>query len=144
MIERKDLGSWVEGAPTDPEYVKGSALGLPPEGPGSVAGFGRRVLSLVLDWGLCVGVSMLVFSYDPVATLGLFVALNVLFLSLFGSTPAQMLLRMHVVPVRGRLPMPARAVLRTAGILLLIPGVVWNRDLQPLHDVAAGTAVVRL
>lgn len=143
MIERKDLGSWVEGTPTDPEYVKGSALGLPPEGSGSVAGFGRRVLSLIIDWGLCVAASMLLFNYDPLATLGLFIALNVLLLTLFGATPAQLALGMNVTPVRGRMPMVLRALLRTVTMLLVIPAVVWNRDSQPLHDVIAGTAVVR-
>ena len=36
-----------------------------------------------------------------------------------------------------------RALVRTALLLLVLPGVIWNRDLQPLHDVVAGTAVVR-
>lgn len=143
MIDRNDLGSWLEGTPQDPDYVPGAALGLPPSGSGAVAGIGRRLLSLVIDWGLCVVVSMLFFAYDPTVTLVLFVTMNVLFLSVFGATPAQFALGLRVLPVSRRWPMPVRALVRTAGMLALLPAVIWNRDRQPLHDVMAGTAVVR-
>ena len=142
MIDRKDLGSWMDGPPADEGYVKGAALGLPPEGPGSVAPFWRRPLSLVIDWGLCMLVSGLVFSGDALANLILFVAVNVLFLSLFGATPGQFVLKLRVLPVSGRSPMVLRALVRTVLMLLLLPAVVWNRDSQPLHDVVAGTAGV--
>lgn len=143
MIDRNDLGSWLEGTPQDPDYLPGSALGLPAEGSGSVAGFGRRVLSLLLDWGVCVAGSVIFFDYHPLATLLLFVGMNVLFLSLFGATPAQLALGLRVLPVARRLPMPVRAVVRTLAMLTVIAAVVWNRDRQPVHDVLAGTAVVR-
>ena len=143
MIDRKDLGSWIEGTPQDPDYVPGTSYGLPADGPGSVAGFGRRLLSLLIDWGICVTVSIAFFQYDPLATLLLFVSLNVLLLSLFGATPAQFLLGLRVLPVARRWPMPVRALVRTLAMLTVITAVVWNRDRQPLHDVLAGTAVVR-
>ncbi|MEJ6543016.1 RDD family protein [Brachybacterium paraconglomeratum] len=144
MIDRKDLGSWMDGPPGEAGYVKGSALGLPASGRGAVASFWRRPLSLIVDWGLCVGISALLFGGDPLANLILFAAVNVLFLTLFGVTPGQFLLRVRVVPVSGRSPMLLRAVVRTALMLLVLPAVVWNRDTQPLHDVVAGTAVVTL
>lgn len=142
VIERKDLGSWMDGAPVDEGYVKGFSLGLPPQGNGAVAPFWRRPLSLVVDWGLCMLVSALVFSGDALANLVLFIVVNVLFLSLFGATPGQFVLRLRVLPVSGRSPMVLRALVRTTLMLLLLPAVVWNRDTQPLHDVVAGTAVV--
>jgi uncharacterized RDD family membrane protein YckC len=141
VIDRKDLGSWMEGAPAETGYVKGSALGLPAEGRGAVAPFWRRPLSLVVDWALCVGLSALLFGGDPLANLLLFAVLNVLFVTLFGATPGQFLLRVRVLSVSGRSPMLLRAVVRTALMLLVLPAVVWNRDSQPLHDVVAGTAV---
>nr|WP_239552221.1 RDD family protein [Brachybacterium muris] len=137
------MGSWIEGTPQDPDYVPGTSYGLPADGPGSVAGFGRRLLSLLIDWGICVAVSIAFFQYDPLATLLLFVSLNVLLLSLFGATPAQFLLGLRVLPVARRWPMPVRALVRTLAMLTVITAVVWNRDRQPLHDVLAGTAVVR-
>ncbi len=142
VIERKDLGAWLEGAPHETGYVKGSSLGLPAEGPGSVAPFWRRPLSVVIDWGLCMLASALVFDGDALANLVLFVAMNVLFLTLFGATVGQFVLKLRVRPVRGRSPMLLRSLIRTGMILLLLPTVVWNKDAQPLHDVAAGTAVI--
>ena len=142
VIERKDLGSWLDGAPVEEGYVKGSSLGLPANGPGSVAPFWRRPLALMVDWGLCMLISALVFSGDALANLLLFIAVNLMFLTFFGMTPGQFLLRMRVRPVTGRSPMPLRALVRTVLMLLLLPAVVWNRDTQPLHDVVAGTAVI--
>jgi len=142
VIDRKDIGSWMEGPPGDAGYVKGSALGLPAEGSGAVAPFWRRPLSLVVDWGLCLALSALLLGGDPLANLVLFAVLNVLFLTLFGATPGQFLLRVRVLAVSGRSPMLLRAVVRTVLMLLVLPAVVWNRDSQPLHDVVAGTAVV--
>ena len=142
VIDRKDLGSWMDGAPSAPDYVKGSSLGLPGTGPGAVAPFWRRPLSLLLDWGLCMVISALAFQSDAMVNLVLFVAVNVLFLSLFGGTPGQFVLRVRVHPVRGRTPMIVRALVRTAAMLLILPACFWTKDGQPLHDTVAGTAVV--
>jgi uncharacterized RDD family membrane protein YckC len=144
VIERKDLGSWMEGAPGEPDYVKGADIGLPADGPGSVAPFWRRPLSLLIDWTLCLVVSALLLNSDALANLVLFVTVNLLFLSIFGATPGQFALRVRVLPVRGRTPMLLRAVARTGAMLLLLPACVWNKDGQPLHDVVAGTATVRV
>ena len=143
MIERKDLGSWMDGAPEEPGHVPGSTWGLPAEGPGSVAPFGRRVLSMLADWALASALSALLFSYDSTAPLGLFAAMNLLLITVFGATPGQLLLRLRVAPVSGRSPMLLRSFMRTLLLLLVIPAVVWNRDRQPLHDAVAGTAVLR-
>src|SRR5699024_1315718 len=118
--------------------------GLPAEGPGSVAPVWRRPLTLIVDWALSVATAILLFDFHEFAVLGTFVVLNLLFISLIGATPGQFLLRLRVLPVQGRSPMPLRALVRTVLILLVIPAVVWNRDAQPLQDVAAGTAVVRV
>jgi hypothetical protein len=40
---------------------RGARLGLPADGPGSVAGIGRRVLAISLDWLACILVSRLAF-----------------------------------------------------------------------------------
>lgn len=143
MIDRNDLGSWLDGPPVQEGYVPGSGIGLPVDGAGSPAPFGRRVLSLFIDWGLCSAVSWALFDYSAVAISGLFVGINIVMLTLFGATPAQFLLGLRVTPVSGRSPMLLRALVRTVLMHLIIPALVWNRDRQPLHDVVAGTAVVR-
>src|SRR5699024_5936396 len=98
----------------------------------------------IVDWALSVVIAMLLFNYHELAVLGAFVVLNLLCISLFGATPGQFLLRVRVLPVRGRSPMPLRALVRTVLILLIITSVVWNRDAQPRQDVVAGTAVVQV
>ncbi len=143
MIDREDLGSWIEGAPTDPDYVKGSGLGLPASGPGSVASIGLRFVSYAIDWSLCLVASLLLHDSSPALVWPLFTAMNVVLLTLFGATAGQFVLRLRVVPVARRWPMVLRALVRTVLLLLLLPTLVWNRDGQPLQDVAAGTAVVR-
>lgn len=144
MIERKDLAGWLDGPPLEEGYVKGSAIGLPAAGPGSVAPFGRRVLGLCIDWAVVSVLAYAFFDQDPAVTLMIFAAMNLLLITLFGMTIGQFVVRVRVTPVRGRMPMVARATIRTLLIMLVIPGVVWNRDAQPVQDVAAGTAVVRV
>lgn len=143
MIDREDLGSWIEGAPADPAHVKGATWHLPSEGPGSVAPIGRRFLGYVIDWCLCAGASALLMDGSVRLVWPLFTVVSVVLLSLFGATIGQFVLGMRTVPVARRWPMPLRAVVRTALLLLLLPTLIWNRDGQPLQDVAAGTAVVR-
>lgn len=143
MNARKDLAAWLDGPPADDTYVRGSGIGLPADGPGSVAPVARRFGSLVLDWAVCALVSWAFLNYDEIAILVLFALVNIVMLTMFGCTGGQLLCRVRVVPVRGHMPMLVRAVIRTAMLVLVIPAVVWNRDLQPMHDVVAGTAVVR-
>jgi len=143
VIDREDLGSWIDGAPTDPSHVKGETWGLPAEGPGSVAPIGRRFVGYAIDWSLCAGASALLMDGSVHLVWPLFTAMSVVLLSLFGATIGQFVLGLRTVPVARRWPMPLRALVRTALLLLLLPTLIWNRDGQPLQDVAAGTAVVR-
>jgi hypothetical protein len=144
VIEREDLGSWLEGPPVQEGYVRGARLGLPAEGPGSVAPVGRRFLSLCIDWVLVSVASYLLLDYEPLATLILFAAENLLFMTLFGATIGQLAMRIAVRPVRGRMPMLVRVLIRTVLLMLVVPSMFWNKDGQPVQDVAARTAVVRL
>ena len=66
MAERRWAGSWLSGsasAGTESEYP-GQRLGLPESGPGSVAGIGRRLGALVIDWLLCEAIAWGVFHDD--------------------------------------------------------------------------------
>src|SRR5690625_5485387 len=66
----------MEGAPGDPGYVRGSALGLHADGPGAVAPIWRRLLTLIVDWALSVGIAMLLFNYHEGAQDGEFVVIE--------------------------------------------------------------------
>ena len=43
------MGSWLEGAPGGQNSGRGARLGLPPDGSGSLATLGRRVVALASD-----------------------------------------------------------------------------------------------
>ncbi|WP_058234064.1 RDD family protein [Devriesea agamarum] len=143
MVERKDLGSWLEGPPRDETYVPGSAFGLPAAGPGSVAGRGRRALSLIIDYALAAVTSYLFFGYSALSIWVLFVSINIVMLTLFGATIGQFVLGLRVLPVRKRWPMIMRALVRTALLMLVVPLLIWTRDRQAGHDFVAGTAVIK-
>lgn len=125
------------------EYVPGSQWGLPASGSGSVVAYPIRMLGMMIDWALAVGISYLFFNYDPLANLLIFAGLIFLGTLLFGASPAQMLLGLKIIPVSGRSTIVVRALIRTLVMLLILGSVVLSKDRQPLHDLLAGTAVVR-
>ncbi len=159
---REDFGSWLEGTPGAEEAREGSALGLPAQGPGSIASVGRRLVALVIDWALSMAVASLFwpepgasgpFAAQSWATLAVFAASTALFVSVLGHTLGHRLLGLRVVRlatdregVRRALPGPPgllAGAVRTGLLCLVIPAVVWNRDGRGLHDLAASTAIVR-
>ena len=122
---------------------RGHRFGLPADGPGSVASFGRRLSAFVLDALLCAFVAGAfvqppeLWSYVPLAVV------YVVAVPLFGQTPAMKLLGLRLVSTsQGPLSMP-RALLRFALLGLLLPAVVSDPDGRGLHDKAAGSVVVR-
>jgi uncharacterized RDD family membrane protein YckC len=122
---------------------RGHRFGLPAEGPGSVASFGRRLCAFVLDALLCALVAGAfvqppeLWSYVPLAVV------YVVAVPLFGQTPAMKLLGLRLVSTsQGPLSLP-RALLRFALLGLLLPAVVSDPDGRGLHDKAAGSVVVR-
>jgi uncharacterized RDD family membrane protein YckC len=162
-------GTWLSGLGAAgvqlhaPGERPGTRLGLPADGPGSVAGFGARAAAFAVDAVLSGLVARLLFPVRDVETptvssgLAPVVVLAVVYvlgLALTGQTPGMKLLRLRTVAVGGGLPMggPAArgaalglvpAALRTALLLLLVPALISDRDGRGLHDRASGAAVVR-
>lgn len=162
MVERRDVGSWLEGPAAQP----GSGdIGLPADGPGSIAGFARRLAALVVDWLACLLVSaaffrsnaMPVVGGDPVATLAIFAVENVVLVGTLGHTLGHRLLGIRVrrlafgdraregmaLPDDGRAPGVVRAAARTALLVLVVPAAIQDAAGRGLHDRVAGTAIVR-
>jgi hypothetical protein len=161
VVERKDIGSWLEGPSAEPAPA---GAGLPVEGSGSTARFGRRVVALLIDWVACLLISALffrdpsaaipLFSGDPMATLGIFAVENVLLVGTLGHTLGHRLLGLRVrrfvvdadgkaLPDDGRAPGLARAAVRTVLLLLVVPPAIQDGLGRGLHDRSAGTAIVR-
>ena len=145
MVDREDVASWLQGpgrSGPEQQYV-GERLGLPGSGPGSVAGFGVRLVAYLVDSIACAVIAWGLFR-EPAYTLPIF-ALEVLALTWLSSGSAGQLVRgLRVVRLDGRPVGLPRALLRTVLLLLLIPALIWDRDGRGLHDKAAGTVVVRV
>ncbi|MFI7481727.1 RDD family protein [Kocuria sp. M1R5S2] len=145
MIDRRDVGSWLEGPATGHGHP-GERLGRPAEGPGSVGRFGRRAVALVLDWFLCWGLAQLLvpeWNAHGLGTLACLFVLNVLLVGATGHTPGHLVLGLQVQTLDGRPAGFARSALRSLLLCLLIPPVVFDPDQRGLHDRAVGTLVVR-
>jgi hypothetical protein len=164
MVDREDVGSWLEGPPTgQPGSANGTRLGLPAAGSGSLAPLGRRLVALIIDWFAC---QLIAFAFLPAdvqagATLAIFALENVLLVGTVGGTLGHRLLGIRVRRVAApRLlvqhpsapaPDPGPdvppnlflALVRTVLLCLVIPAVVWDADGRGLHDRTAGTAIIR-
>ncbi|GAX50838.1 RDD family protein [Streptomyces olivochromogenes] len=152
---RQAIGSWLSGpraaledAGADLGY-RGEQLGLPEQGPGSIARPGRRLAALAIDWALCllIAYGLLTHGYKPGATgnwaLLVFFVLGVLTVGTVGSTPGKRLLGLRIVPEGGGRLNPLRVLLRTALLCVVIPALIWDRDGRGLHDRMARTIEVR-
>lgn len=121
----------------------GQRLGLPDSGPRSVARLGRRIAAIVIDWGVAVVISAVFFGYDSIATLLIFVALQVLFTIVINASLGHAVLGMRVVPMAGGLLGVWRPVVRALLIALVIPAMLFDENHRGLHDRAAGTILLR-
>jgi uncharacterized RDD family membrane protein YckC len=145
-VDRRGTGSWLEGpaqATRDSDDYPGRRLGLPEQGRGSIARFGRRLLAVCIDWALCLLVSSAFFEADPWATLGVFTVENVLLIGTAGCTAGQCVLGMRVVRVTGGPVSALQALGRAVLLSLALPALVWDRDQRGLHDRFLGTMLVR-
>ncbi|KPI18631.1 RDD domain containing protein [Actinobacteria bacterium OK006] len=152
---RQAIGSWLSGpraaledAGADLGY-RGEQLGLPEQGPGSIARPGRRLGALAIDWALCllIAYGLLTHGYKPGATgnwaLLVFFVLGVLTVGTVGFTPGKRLLGLRIVPEGGGRLNPLRVLLRTALLCVAVPALIWDRDGRGLHDRLARTIEVR-
>jgi uncharacterized RDD family membrane protein YckC len=149
------------------QVPRGVRLGLPADGPGSVPGFGARSAAFAVDAVLSGLAALLLFPVRDVedrsitSDLAPVVVLAVVYLvglTLTGQTLGMRLFRLRVRPVPRPGAGPAgpvldatpalrvglvSAALRTALLVLLVPALISDRDRRGLHDMAAGTVVVR-
>lgn len=146
-------GSWLGGpssAGLEPArtHVRGQQWDLPADGPGAVAGTGRRLGQFVVDAAASALVAGLIVQPPRLWSTAVFGGSTVVFLALFGQTLGMRLLGLRVLRVRGDQVLPGRpgpwaAFIRTLLLLLLIPAVVYDRDGRGLHDRAVGTVAIR-
>ena len=159
VVDRKDFGSWLQGprerTSADGQY-RGRDLGLPPRGPGSVAGFGIRVVGVLIDWGIASVIARglfgvpLPFSQPPASgsqgfvVLAVFGVMHLLLVGTVGFTIGHRVMGLQVRSLGGSgRVLPLQALTRTLLLCAFIPAVVWDRDGRGLHDKVPGTVIVR-
>jgi uncharacterized RDD family membrane protein YckC len=123
--------------------------------PFPTAGWGRRIIALVVDWFASTLVVILFVgglhnwtgnNDANLYVLVVFVLESALFTALSGGSFGQVATRLRVVRENGdpRPIPPLKALVRQVLIALVIPPLVYRPDGRGLHDVAAGSAVVTL
>ncbi|WP_283133822.1 RDD family protein [Rhizohabitans arisaemae] len=149
--ERRWTQTWISGtraAGVDLGYP-GEQLGLPPEGSGSVAGWGRRIGALLIDWFVCVWAiaqGLLRMDAQSAGLWGLVILFTeyVLLTGTLGWTLGMRVVNIRVAGVHGGRPSLPSVVIRAFLLCLAVPALIWDRDHRGLHDRAAGTVVVRV
>jgi uncharacterized RDD family membrane protein YckC len=121
----------------------GKRLGLPRSGPRSIARFGRRLVALLIDWLPAYLISYAFFGGNVWVTLGIFAALQYLFISLLNGSIGHLMVGMRVVPLVGGWVGVIRPLLRTLLLCIVIPAVIWDSDQRGMHDRLSGTVLVR-
>jgi uncharacterized RDD family membrane protein YckC len=135
---------------SDTQAYPGERLGLPEDGPRSVASWGRRLAALFLDWVPSLLVANLIsqsmgLSRDQSAfvPLAVFWFETAFFVAITGASFGQLALQLRVARLDGRAVPLLQSMLRSFLVCLVIPPLVFNRDSRGLHDLAAGTVVIR-
>jgi uncharacterized RDD family membrane protein YckC len=124
---------------------RGASLGLPPDGPGSLAAFSTRACAYVVD---AVASALIAWAFTAPSGPGnwsllVFGVLTVATLLAFGQTPGHRLLGLRLAHPRPEARLaPWRAVVRTGLLVLLVPALIVDADGRGLHDRLTGTAVV--
>ncbi|WP_432135654.1 MULTISPECIES: RDD family protein [unclassified Streptomyces] len=155
MDNRQAIGSWLSGPRAAMEDAgaefgyRGEQLGLPEEGPNSLARPGRRLGAIGVDWALCVLIAygLITDGYSPATSnwaLLVFFALGALTVGTIGFTPGKRLFGIRVVSLETGTVSPLRALLRTFLLCLAVPALIWDRDGRGLHDRLARTVEVRI
>jgi hypothetical protein len=147
--------SWLSGPEPlesgQPQGYPGQSLGLPEGGTGSLAGLGRRVAALFVDWLLAYGLAALAMSLGLVslrllssAILVIWLILGIVSVRLFSFTPGQFALGVRVASVDERQHVGVgRATARGVLVALVVPALFVDVDGRGLQDRLTGTAIVR-
>ena len=108
-----------------------------------MAGFGRRIIGVTIDWVSCLLIAHGLLHGGPFTTLGVFALEQVVLVGTVGASLGQRVAGMRVETLAGGFPGPLRATVRTVLLCLAVPALIWDRDQRGLHDRAAGTVLVR-
>lgn len=145
VVNRKDIGSWLAGPDTSGlSKYPGERLGLPETGSTSMARAGRRIVALLIDWGVALLISNFAFAGNSWATLAIFAAEQILLIGTLGYSIGHRIMGIHVVKLGGAPAGPLAALVRTLLLCLVIPATIFDPDHRGLHDKAMNTVLIRI
>jgi uncharacterized RDD family membrane protein YckC len=129
----------------------GERLGLPQDGVGAMAGYGIRIVALLLDWLASSLVAYEIIRFAGLKsqtrgtlTLVVFIVEVVFFVTLMNASFGQAICGLRVLRVDNHArPGFFRALFRTLLLSIVIPAVVTDRDGRGLHDRAVNTVLIR-
>ena len=128
----------------DADAYPGRDLGLPEEGPGSVAAplprAGQFLLDLLIGGLVASAISFPAPNYLSLAVWAVLVTVPV---AILGQTPAMVLMGLRVVRVDGAARVGAWALARTVSLFFVIPALIMDQDRRGLHDRVSRTVVIR-
>ena len=144
--------SSATGPPPGAQDWPGQRLGLPATGSGSVAGWGRRLLAIFIDW-IAATLAVSVFTghsvqsplggYERWLPLTVFAIETIVLTASLGGSAGQLICRVQVRRLDGARLDVLRAVGRTILVCLVVPPFIYNADQRGLHDLAVGSIAVR-
>lgn len=115
--------------------------------PGQVAGLGRRLLAITIDWFACLFIAKLIaptlqLGQAPFLPLAVFFLEVSLFTWVFAASFGQRLLGVEVIATDGRRLMLWRIGLRTMLVCLVLPAVIYDSQGRGLQDRAVGSVAI--
>ncbi|MET4158195.1 RDD family protein [Agromyces sp. PvR057] len=131
----------------EPSRWPGERLGLPDEGPSSVARIGRRIAAILIDWAAALVIALLFAPYSSLLhswlTLAIFAIMQIVFIPTIGGSVGHRLMGLRILPIAGGWVGLWRPIVRTALLAIVVPALVWDSDQRGFHDKVAGTVLVR-
>lgn len=128
----------------------GATLGLPPQGPASLAPILRRALAAGIDWALCQLIAIGLLDVSPAdggssafVPLGLFLLMHLVLVGTIGTTIGHKVVGVEVRAQDGGAMTPKQTVIRTLMVALFFPAILTVSDGRGLHDKAAGAMTIR-
>jgi uncharacterized RDD family membrane protein YckC len=154
VVDRRQLGSWLSGPGSLSEATgadvgyPGKRLGLPEDGPNSVAGLSRRFAATMIDWIIASLIARAIVPHPSQAQQlwlapAVFAVMNLALLTTVGAGIGGRVLGMRVARLDGANPNLVTVAIRTLWLLPLIPALWVDRDYRGLHDRLAQTIVIR-
>lgn len=103
----------------------------------------RRLGAIAVDFALCAVITYGFFFGSDWASLAIFAIEQIVLITLLGGGVGHLLFGLRVVRLDGQWAGWWRPIVRTVLLSLLIPAAIWDKDQRGLHDVFAGTVLIR-